>query len=86
MIELLKFEFHQEGVHMKVKVKDRINYCVNDRIYEADTILDVKELWGFKDSYAYYYSKRVEEEGRIIEVPMLDWIPKHMVEIISDYI
>jgi hypothetical protein len=71
---------------MLVKVKDRIDYCVNDRIYEVDTILDVKELWGFTSSYAYYYNKRVEEDGKITEVLELDWIPKHMVEIISDYI
>lgn len=62
-----------------VIVNSKIDYLVNDRIYEVGEIIKVNELDGFSNNYAHYYTKRVDND----RIQMLDWIPKHMVSIIK---
>lgn len=64
----------------KVVVNQTIDYLLNERVYNQGEILDIYELDGFKNSYAHYYTKRVDDD----RVWGLDWIPKFMVSIIEN--
>lgn len=65
---------------MKVKVIEQIDINYNDRIYDIGNILEVEEAKCFPRAYIHYVMKQNKDK----QYKTMDWIPKEMVEVLSE--
>ena len=69
---------------MKVVLIEDLDSNINDETYAKGQIIDVADLESFDRSYARYYFKDVDFPDGKFCIPMMDWIPKELCEVIED--